>query len=119
MVDEEDVVLESVPPQEQRRKKRQPAREPAEQTERKRRLASHVESHVGESLSRHHLESHVGSQPTRRESSPGAVGEMVALQRGSTKAPPILGLLKSRQGIRQAILVNEVLSKPKALRDED
>ena len=47
--------------------------------------------------------------------------EMAALEsRGTAKQPPlsIIGLLRDQQGIRQAILVNEILSKPKSLREE-
>lgn len=128
---EDDIVVESLPPDASRRRSRStppPPRQPAPpeaQRGRLGRVASHVESHVGETLATHHLESHIGErepQATPETKNPRAMGEMMAMQtKGqSTKtAPlPILGMLNNREGIRQAILVNEILSKPKALRDE-
>ena len=120
VVSEEDVVLESAPPQ-RRPGLAPPAGEESEARGRLGTMTSHMESHVGETLASHHLETHVGeSQPSLELPDPRAAGEMVAVQGRSAKATPlpIMGLLRSRQGIRQAILVNEILSKPKALRDE-
>lgn len=130
--EEPDIVVESLPPETSRRRSRStpppPPPEYVAEPQRSRlsdRMAPHVQSHVGESLSSHHLESHFGEreeQPVDESLDPRAAGDIMALQPGGQTrkaAPlPLVGMLKDRRGIRQAILVNEILSKPKALRDE-
>lgn len=129
---EPDIVIESLPPETTRRRSRptpptpptRPEPLPEAQRSRMSRVGSHVESHVGESLSTHHLESHFGATEPQPMPSPDprAMGEVIAMQPEGSSAKtaplPMIGMLKNRQGIRQAILVNEILSKPKALRDE-
>jgi hypothetical protein len=78
---------------------------------------------VGETLASHHLATHVGEKPAPLvHSDPRAAGEMVALpslggiaQKASRS--PIVNLFRDSKSVQQAILVNEILSKPKALRD--
>lgn len=121
VIDEDDVVLESVPQTTRQRPGLEAQSEEEGSRSRLGKMAPHLESHVGEHLASHHLESHVGEpQPKRESPDPRATGEMLAIQGKTAKSTPlpIAGLLKNREGIRQAIMVNEILSKPKALRDE-
>jgi hypothetical protein len=124
----EDVVLEALPPGQARGRSRAnvPPMPPEPQPVARPRLTSdspHLESHVGETLASHHLSSNVGEpQPSANRPDPRTVGEMVALptlggQSPKTTATPIVNLFRNRQSIQQAILVNEILSKPKAMRE--
>jgi hypothetical protein len=123
----EDVVLEALPPQRPRPSASPPPppMETAQPSTRVRlaTVAPSVESHVGETLASHHLATNVGDKPPSLELPPTpTIGEMVAhkpLGGASREASkiPIANLFKERNSVRQAVLVNEILSKPKALRD--
>jgi hypothetical protein len=125
-VPQEDVVLESLPPEAVRQRSRPtpppPPPEPPRPPQRA-RLGSHVESHVGEALASHHLATNVGdAQPSLEMTDPRTAGEMVALptlggQSTKQSSAPIINLFRDRRSIQQAILVNEILSKPKSMRD--
>ncbi len=121
---DDDVVLEALPPEPRRRPAppppNVPVREPAAPRTPHRGRLGHMESHLDETLSSHHLESRMHEPRSPRET-PHQVGEMAALQpRGTAKKTPlaIIQLLRDQQGVRQAMLVNEILSKPKSLRAE-
>ena len=126
-VPQEDVILESVPPQPvQQRTRQAPPPLPQEMPRSARTplgsVTPQVESHVG-GLASHHLASSVGKPAEPMQfADPRTAGEMVALQSlgGQTpkQAGPIINLFRSQNSIRQAILVSEILAKPKALREE-
>jgi hypothetical protein len=125
-VPQEDVVLESVPPEPRSRPALAPiSEEPARSTSRG-RLGSalpQLSPHVGETLANHHLASTVGeTQPSRERHDPRTAGEMVALQslgtQTSRQAAPIINLFRTKKSVQQAILVSEVLAKPKSMREE-
>lgn len=127
-VSDDDVVVESVPPKSARQRRTRtaspPPQPPPTKSQESRRLGSveaNLDSHVGESLSSHHLASPMGEDPSQGERPDyRGVGEMVAIQKGrSTSALPVMQMLRDRQGLRNAILVNEILSKPKSLREEN
>ena len=120
------------PQKEQRPQRQKPkpaaARQQPSGSLRDRHLKSSVSDHVTEYIS-DHVEEHIDSEVDdwvevdivenvednlgdRRE-------EMPALTRNPVKVTPansILDVLRSPEGVRQAILVNEVLSRPRALR---
>ena len=80
-------------------------------------IGQHVKSHIGNQLSdsvktdiSDQVRSHLG-EDRDRPSAPTA-----ATTHGSAAAGDLLLALRSPQGVRQAILISEVLSKPKALR---
>jgi hypothetical protein len=129
-VPKEDVVLEALPPERPGGRPRPVAPAPPPQPEtapptgrnRLATVASSVESHVGETLASHHLATNVGDKPPVAHLPTAQTGgEMVALQPLGRPAAgarlPVISLFKERQTIRQAVLVNEILSKPKALRE--
>ncbi len=127
---EDDIVVESLPPEPRRRGGAPPPpvvpRPEAPPAPRQRgrlgHISSHMDSHVGETLASHHLESHVGEpRPVLEVLEVDAAAQMAAMpSRGAAnKTPlPMLALLRDKQGIRHAMIVNEVLSKPKSLREE-
>jgi hypothetical protein len=126
-IPDEDVVLESLPPEPARQPRRPVPQPPPHEQPRpasRGRLAPHVESHVGETLASHHLAAHVGeAQPSLDRPDPRTAGEMVALPTLGGQSPkqagtPIVALFRNRESIQQAILVNEILSKPKSMREE-
>jgi hypothetical protein len=113
------------------RKKRKPGAEFADRHRAGRAdLGSNVRSHLAEhmqtgtvdsSVQRHlahnvnqsvveHLGDTGGASPT------AGTAATVLRRRTSADAAGILHLLRSRQGIRQAILLNEILSRPKSRR---
>ncbi len=129
-VPKEDVVLEALPPQPSAGRLRPiaapPPQSPPVQPASRGRLATvapSVESHVGETLASHHLATNVGEGPAPLvHSDPRALGEMVALpslggKTAKASQSPIVNLFRDAKSVQQAILVNEILSKPKALRD--
>lgn len=88
-------------------------------------VGSHVESYIGQ-----HVKSHIGQQigdavkndisdqvrhhlgeDKNKPSAPGA-----ATTHGSVAAGDLLSALRSPQGVRQAIMISEVLGRPKSLR---
>ena len=80
-------------------------------------IGQHVKSHIGNQLSdtiktdiSDQVRSHLG-EDKNKPSMPTA-----ATTHGSAAAGDLLLALRSPQGVRQAILISEVLSKPKALR---
>jgi len=80
-------------------------------------IGQHVKSHIGNQLAdsvktdiSDQVRSHLG-EDKNRPSAPTA-----ATTHGSAAAGDLLLALRSPQGVRQAILISEVLSKPKALR---
>ena len=80
-------------------------------------IGQHVKSHIGNQLSdsvktdiNDQVRSHLG-EDKNQPSAPTA-----ATTHGSVAAGDLLLALRSPQGVRQAILISEVLSKPKALR---
>ena len=80
-------------------------------------IGQHVKSHIGNQLSdsvktdiNDQVRSHLG-EDKNRPTAPTA-----ATTHGSAAAGDLLLALRSPQGVRQAILLSEVLSKPKALR---
>ncbi len=88
-------------------------------------VGAHVDSFIGQ-----HVKSHIGRQPgdaAKKDISDQVrshLGEdknkplvpTAATTHGSAAAGDLLLALRSPQGVRQAILISEVLSKPKALR---
>ncbi len=79
-------------------------------------IGQHVKSHMGRDVDafvnkdiNERVKSHLGSQSSQPV-------EMTSSDTGSKAADDLLGVLKSRVGVRHAILVNEILSKPLALR---
>lgn len=79
-------------------------------------IGDHVRSHMGRDVDNfvkkdidERVRSHLGSQSSRPV-------EMSASDTGSAAAESILSVLKTPAGVRHAILVNEILSRPKSLR---
>ena len=79
-------------------------------------IGDHVKSHMGRDVDAHvkkeideRVKSHLGSQSSQ------AV-EMTGQPVNEYAASDLLKALKSPEGVRQAILVSEILSRPKALR---
>lgn len=79
-------------------------------------IGDHVRSHMGRDVDNfvqkdieERVKSHLGSQSS-------APVEMLATGQSSFSAENILSVLKTPAGVRQAILVNEILSRPKSLR---
>ncbi|MEJ7592381.1 MAG: hypothetical protein WKF77_12590 [Planctomycetaceae bacterium] len=80
-------------------------------------IGQHVKSHIGQQLAdsgkneiNDQVRSHLG-EDRNKPSAPTA-----ATTHGSAAAGDLLLALRSPEGVRQAILMSEVLSKPKALR---
>ena len=87
-------------------------------------VAEHVDSYIGDHVRSHmgrdvdnfvkkdiaeRVRSHLGSQSSKPV-------EMSASDTGSAAADDILSVLKTPAGVRHAILVNEILSRPRSLR---
>lgn len=79
-------------------------------------IGDHVRSHMGRDVDAfvnmdiaERVKSHLGSQ----SSSPQEIVSTVA---GSQEATDLLALLKTKAGVKNAILVNEILSRPRSLR---
>ena len=79
-------------------------------------IGDHVRSHMGRDVDNfvkkdidERVKSHLGSQSSKPV-------EMSASDTGSAAADDILSVLKTPAGVRHAILVNEILSRPKSLR---
>lgn len=79
-------------------------------------IGDHVKSHMGRDVDAHvkkeideRVKSHLGSQSSQ------AV-EMSGKPANEHAATDLLKALKSPEGVRQAIMVHEVLSRPRALR---
>lgn len=79
-------------------------------------IGGHVNAHIGQNFDNtvkrdmaERVKSDLGSQSSRPV-------EMSASDKGSLAAENLLVALRSPEGIRHAILVNEILSKPRALR---
>ncbi len=79
-------------------------------------IGDHVRSHMGRDVDNfvkkdidERVRSHLGSQSSKPV-------EMSASDTGSAAAEDILSVLKTPAGVRHAILVNEILSRPKSLR---
>lgn len=79
-------------------------------------IGDHVRSHMGRDVDNfvkrdidERVKSHLGSQSSKPV-------EMSASDTGSVAAEGILSVLKTPAGVRHAILVNEILSRPKSLR---
>ena len=87
-------------------------------------LSQHVDSYIGDHVRSHmgrdvdnfvkkdideRVISHLGSQSSKPV-------EMSASDTGSAAADDILSVLKTPAGVRHAILVNEILSRPRSLR---
>ncbi len=87
-------------------------------------LSQHVDSYIGDHVRSHmgrdvdnfvkkdideRVRSHLGSQSSKPV-------EMSASDTGSAAADDILSVLKTPAGVRHAILVNEILSRPRSLR---
>ncbi len=87
-------------------------------------VAEHVESYIGDHVRSHinrdvenfvkndideRVKSHLGSQSSQPV-------EMSASDTGSKAAEDLLKTLKTPAGVRQAMILNEILSKPRALR---
>ncbi len=125
---DDEIMMDAVAPDPRRAPPPRPSAPPpppVEEPSRKRlsTMESQLDSHVGETLASHHLESHVGEPDSPISTGAKSSGDIAAVQprggrTGGKSSVPLIGLLKSRQGIQQAILVNEILSKPLALRDE-
>ena len=111
--------------QQQTPAKRQPKTLPAEDRARGSSISSHIDTYISQHVTEHvnhgvadaveadiveSVESHLGNRaaelPTLTHSG----------DRESTRADTFRQLLKSRKGVRQAILLNEVLSRPRVLR---
>jgi len=80
-------------------------------------IGQHVQSHIGKQISdavrndiSDQVRSHLGDDKNQ-QAAPAA-----ATTHGSAAAGDLLAALRSPQGVRQAILISEVLGKPKALR---
>lgn len=80
-------------------------------------IGQHVKSHIGHQLSdavtmdiTDQVRSHLGEDKNRPS------GPTAATTHGSAAAGDLLLALRSPQGVRQAILISEVLSRPKSLR---
>lgn len=80
-------------------------------------IGQHVQSHIGKQISdavrndiSDQVRSHLGDDKNQ-QAAPTA-----ATTHGSAAAGDLLAALRSPQGVRQAILISEVLGKPKALR---
>lgn len=80
-------------------------------------IGQHVKSHIGKQISdavkndiNDQVRSHLGDDKNQ-PAAPAA-----ATTHGSAAAGDLLAALRSPQGVRQAILISEVLGKPKALR---
>ena len=79
-------------------------------------IGDHVRSHMGRDVDNfvkkdidERVKSHLGSQSSKPV-------EMSASDTGSAAAEDILSVLKTPAGVRHAILVNEILARPKSLR---
>ena len=79
-------------------------------------IGDHVRSHMGRDVDNfvkkdidERVKSHLGSQSSKPV-------EMSASDTGSAAAEDILSVLRTPAGVRHAILVNEILSRPKSLR---
>jgi hypothetical protein len=79
-------------------------------------IGDHVRSHMGRDVDNfvkrdidERVRSHLGSQSSKPV-------EMSASDTGSAAADDILSVLKTPAGVRHAILVNEILSRPRSLR---
>lgn len=103
------------PPGQRRPKRKRPAQEREESQERRQSVAErHMESGVGQrhvqsSVSGRHVESSVENR--HLESNVGTAG--VAERRSrAMAASPIAKMLKSSDGVRTAIILNEILSPP-------
>lgn len=79
-------------------------------------IGDHVRSHMGRDVDKfvkkdidERVRSHLGSQSSKPV-------EMSARDTGSAAAADILSILKTPAGVRHAILVNEILSRPRSLR---
>ena len=79
-------------------------------------IGDHVRSHMGRDVDNfvkkdidERVRSHLGSQSSKPV-------EMSASDTGSAAADEILSVLKTRAGVRHAILVNEILARPRSLR---
>ena len=80
-------------------------------------IRQHVNSHIGQQISdsvQHDIDdqvrSHLGVDKNKQTT------PVAATTHGSVAAGDLLTALRSPQGVRQAILISEVLGKPKALR---
>ena len=76
------------------------------------RISHHVEDHLNHDVNdsvAEHLGSFSGGDATRSTATPSG-------RASPARARMIVGLLRDPAGIRQAIVINEVLSRPKALR---
>jgi len=80
-------------------------------------IGDHVRSHMGRDVDAYvnkdigeRVKSHLGSQSSRPV-------EMSSSDTGSRAADELLSVLKTRVGVRHAVLVNEILSKPLAMRN--
>ncbi len=79
-------------------------------------IGDHVRSHMGRDVDAYvnkdigeRVKSHLGSQSSRPV-------EMSSSDTGSRAADELLSVLKTQAGVRHAVLVNEILSKPLAMR---
>ena len=80
-------------------------------------IGQHVKSHIGNQLAdsvKADISDQVRSRLGEDKNRPSA--PTAATTHGSAAAGDLLSALRSPQGVRQAILISEVLSKPKALR---
>lgn len=80
-------------------------------------IGQHVKSHIGQQLNesvKHDIADQVRSHLGEDKNKPSAPS--AATTHGSAAAGSLLLALRSPEGVRQAILMNEVLSKPKSLR---
>jgi hypothetical protein len=80
-------------------------------------ISQHVKTHIGNQISdsvKHDIGDQVRNHLGEDKNKPTA--PTVETTHGSVAAGSLLSALRSPQGVRQAILINEVLSKPKALR---
>lgn len=80
-------------------------------------IGQHVSSHIGHQIDanikqdiRDPVRSHLGEDKNKQPVPTGTTSH------GSAAAGDLLSALRSPQGVRQAILIAEVLGKPKALR---
>lgn len=105
----------------QRQQTRRPVSLRAAAAEQESRLSSSVTQHVSEYMSPHVIglsasaesesgNPHSGSQET------GMPSTVLARSGSASAAKAVVALLKDPVGVRNAILVNEILSRPKALR---
>lgn len=110
---------------EERRRRQVAASKEAEQRNSKRAFGSDISDHVDSYINKHvaeyvdndieeyveativdSVEEHLGDRPTRVPDKPA----------GSKAAQEVIQLLRDPKGVRNAILVNEILTKPRALR---